>query len=77
MKFVNVFFFPFKLIFYILHILYLDFKLCLKTGWIPIIEMFEVYQEDWNETKNIDSWYKESKKFLIKLINNKSRIVPY
>ena len=77
MKFLNFLLLPFKLIFYIFHILYLDLKLCLESGWIPIIEMFDLYIEYWNETKNLDSWYKKSKDFLIKLINTKSRIVPY
>ncbi len=74
MKFLNFLLFPFKLIFYILHILYLDFRVSFDIGLLPIFEMFDLYKEYWNETKNIDSWYKKSIDYLIELINTKSRI---
>ncbi len=75
MKILNFFLFPFKLIFYILHILYLDILVNCKCGLLPIFEDIDFYKECWNKHKNIDLWYKEIKNsninFLKRLKNKK------
>lgn len=77
MKFLNFLLFPFKLIFYILHIIYLDFLRTFKYRYIPILEHIGLYKEFWEKTKNIDSWYKEVKDYSIKSLTRKPEDNPF
>lgn len=77
MKFLNFLLFPFKLIFYILHIFFLDIIYSLKFGFIPIFENFYRYPECWKQTKNIDSFYKKLKYEFIEELTKKPEDSPF